>query len=99
MFYVCHFCSETVNSGLPVSEVDALRISKYLEDMLATTQKGEDRKAVKYLTRDKWMKFLNAAYAKFFNPVFPNHSGFHEIRSNYLFFKFFDPFQVMTPPD
>jgi hypothetical protein len=49
----------------------------YLDHMFATTQKGEDRKAAKFLTRNQWMKFLNAAYAKFFNPVFPNHSGYN----------------------
>ena len=54
---------------------DALRVAEYLSNMFATTQKGEDRTALKFLTRDQWMKFLNAAYAKFFNPIFPNHSG------------------------
>jgi hypothetical protein len=43
--------------------------------MFSTTKRGEDRKALKYQTRDQWMKFLNAAYSKFFNPIFPNHSG------------------------
>ncbi len=66
--------SATVRSP-EISEADALSVKEYLVNMFATTQKGEDRTAPKFITRFKWMKFLNAAYAKFFNPVFPNHSG------------------------
>jgi hypothetical protein len=70
-----------VKSAVP-SEIDSLRVKQYIEDMFDTTKKGEDRNALKYLTRSTWMKFLNAAYFKFFNPCFPNHSG----DWNFLFF-------------
>jgi hypothetical protein len=66
--------SQTVKMAVP-SETDALQVKKYLAEMFETTKKGEDRKLSKYKTRAAWMKFLNSAYYKFFNPCFPNHSG------------------------
>jgi hypothetical protein len=57
------------------SEQDALNVKQYITDMFTTTKDREDRTTVKFKTRDGWMHFLGAAIGKFFNPVFPRHSG------------------------
>ena len=72
-FYLISVYSKTVHAD-EVSQVDALRVAEYLFNMFDTTKRGEDR----------WMKFLNAAYSKFFNPIFPNHSGIFYICLNLL---------------
>jgi hypothetical protein len=82
-FYLISVYSKTVHAD-EVSQVDALRVAEYLFNMFDTTKRGEDRAAIKFQTRDQWMKFLNAAYSKFFNPIFPNHSGIFYICLNLL---------------
>jgi hypothetical protein len=67
-----------------VSESTGLKVKQYIEDMFSTTKDKEDRSTVKYATRNSWMNFLGCAVGKYFNPVFPRHSGDQSFITDYF---------------